>query len=659
VRSVAFSPDGGVLASGSWDGTVLLWDIDAILYPNDQPNASFTWQVLSSSGTRLVVEPRTGDRIRFDASASSDPDGDIVEYAWDWTADGEFDTTSDKLIVEHAFNTSGTHCVTLRVTDNGGLTAEATETVTIGERVPPVAGFDISPLKPSVLDEITFIDTSTDADGRVLAWKWDFGNGVSSTDQYPTYEYTEPGTYTVHLTVTDNDGATASYERLVTVEALAEIVEPVEVWALVIGISDYDEVNDLRYARADAEAFTRWLLDAGVDHDHIVLLLDEKTEHAELGGMNSELATLSKVRAGLGWLRRYARPDDLVFVFFAGHGFQFNDDNGDEEDGVDEFLVLVDTMNDAKEETSLRDDEFGRFLDRIESKHVLVLFDSCYSAGQGRSLSSGARPLPGTFDLFSDFSLEGKLVFAAAREDQEALEDPGLGHGLFTYFLLEGLKGEADLDSDFLITAEELRSYVAEEVERYAREQLGGVQNPEMTGRGTPGIVVSRTNRPPDVAFTVGPDIPYAYGPTRFTDRSCDDTGIRAWSWDFGDGTPSSETNPAHVYEQAGTYTVTLTVTDSEGETATLEQEIVIAPPGEVTVISGDTIILSLGSANGLQVGDRFEVLRILQFADGTMVTERKAIIEVSEILDVDRSGCRIVELQRAIEPGDVVRYEE
>jgi len=534
---------------------------------NESPVAHFTWDVVGEDGTRLMVEARVGKPVRFDASASSDPDGEIVEYAWDWDTDGVYDETTTAPTIDHWFEEPGERPVTLQVTDDGG--------------------------------------------------------------------------------------ATGTYAEPVSIAAEPQIVEPDGVWALVVGISDYADVSNLTYARSDAEAFARWLVGSGVSPDSITLLLDEAGELKDLG-LSYEEATLSRFRAGLGQLRKKASADDLVFVYFAGHGYQGEDDDGDEADGVDEFLVLYDTMRSAVEETALRDDEFGEFLDRVGSEHVMVVFDSCHSGGQSRSLSSGARPLGDAFDLFNDFSLEGKLILAAAREDQEALEHEGLGHGLFTHFLLQGLEGEADLDSDYRITAEELHAYVSAEVERFAWEERGREQTPEMTGRGEVGIVLGRTNRPPEASFTVAPEVPYAHGATHFTDASTDDVSVVSWGWDLGDGATAAEQHATHVYEEAGSYPVALTVEDGEGATSTIEHEVAVAPPGEVTVVSGEMVVISLGNAHGIEIGDRFRVLRLLELSSGAVIEEQRATIEVIEILGADRSACTMTEAAFPIEVGDL-----
>jgi PKD repeat protein len=81
----------------------------------------------------------------------------------------------------------------------------------------PIAGFSYSPLDPDVSELITFTDESSDSDGSIVNWDWDFGNGDTSTDQHPTYSYDEEGLYTVTLTVEDNEGAIASYSELIIV----------------------------------------------------------------------------------------------------------------------------------------------------------------------------------------------------------------------------------------------------------------------------------------------------------------------------------------------------------------------------------------------------------------------------------------------------------
>ena len=217
VTSLAFSCDGGILAAGEYHGTIRLWDVDAILYPNDPPSASFTWQALMPDGTWMISEPHTGDQIEFDASASSDPDGEIVEYAWDWDNNGSYDSATTDPVIEHSFTVSGTHRVTLRATDDAGATDTATETVTIRKSQSPNASFRFAPSSPSILDTVRFTDASADEDGDITAWHWDFGDGAASAEQHPTHKYATTGSFTVTLIVTDDDGLTGVAEMTLTV----------------------------------------------------------------------------------------------------------------------------------------------------------------------------------------------------------------------------------------------------------------------------------------------------------------------------------------------------------------------------------------------------------------------------------------------------------
>jgi len=184
---------------------------------NEPPVASFTWAAVSPEGARLLVEPRTGDSIQFDASGSSDPDGTIVSYEWDWESDGTFETQVTTATTEHAFTSSGPHRVTLRVTDDKGATATVTKTIGISAPQAPQASFTFSPTQPSVLEAVQFTDTSTDADGTITAWSWEFGDGAMSTDHNPTHTYSKKATFAVKLTVTDNDGLTGTKSQALTV----------------------------------------------------------------------------------------------------------------------------------------------------------------------------------------------------------------------------------------------------------------------------------------------------------------------------------------------------------------------------------------------------------------------------------------------------------
>jgi Zn-dependent metalloprotease len=148
---------------------------------------------------------------------STDSDGTIV--SWDWNfGDGNTSTAQNP---SHTYAAAGTYSVTLTVTDNDGATDSISKDVTVtAPNVPPTADFTFT------TDGLTanFTDTSTDSDGTIVAWDWNFGDGNTSTVQNPSHTYASGGTYSVTLTVTDNDGATDSVTKDVTVtETVIEI----------------------------------------------------------------------------------------------------------------------------------------------------------------------------------------------------------------------------------------------------------------------------------------------------------------------------------------------------------------------------------------------------------------------------------------------------
>jgi len=619
---------------------LLIWEA------HTAPVAAFLWEPVSDQGTRLPRSPRAGDAIRLDASASYDPNGQPLEYHWDLDSDGAFDVITDEAIHVAPPLPAGSHPITLRVLDPDGRADAVMHAIVVGEPKPPRADFMVTPTSPSVLDPIRFTDRSTDADGTLVAWDWRFGDGHASREREPIHQYAKPGEYEAKLTVVDDDGLSGFYEETITVVRIPEITPVDDVWILAIGITDYATVTDLAFGRDDAVAIARWALDAGVTPDHIRLLTDHEDALPDLDGLATRLATLVNVREALGWLRRIARPNDLVMIFFSGHGYQGADDGADERDGVDEFFVLHDTIDGSVDDTALRDDEFGRFLDRLSSEHVLVFFDGCYSGGLARSLPSGHRPTGGELDLFRDFSLEGRLVLSAATESQDAFESPALGHGVFTHFVLEGLRGAGDLNGDDHVTAWEVYEYVLAEVPPFVRQERGAEQVPQIVGEGDVRIVVAGKPRQTEAAFSYVPTVPFVGGSVGFHDET--DAEIVSRTWQFGDSTEATEKDPLHIFHEPGLHLVTLAVIDASGKRSEVTSEVAVAPAGTITARAGDLWIVSLGSRNGIRIGDRLTVLRK---AGG----DSPATLEVVELLDSDASASRVHTAAESPEVGDTV----
>ncbi len=166
---------------------------------NVPPNAAFT----------ATVTPLTA---AVDASMTVDPDGTIASYAWNF---GDSSTGAGKT-VSHSYTAAGTYVVVLTATDNRGATSKVSHSVTVGANKPPTANFTSVIANLKVTADAS---TSSDADGTIASYAWNFGDGTTATGKTAAHTYAADGSYTVTLTVTDDLGATDSATQSVTVAA--------------------------------------------------------------------------------------------------------------------------------------------------------------------------------------------------------------------------------------------------------------------------------------------------------------------------------------------------------------------------------------------------------------------------------------------------------
>ena len=158
-----------------------------------------------------------GESLTFDASASIiQASGDVViSYLWDWNGDGTYEQTVNTAVVKHTFETAGVFDVILKITLPGDV--QSTDKIKVTINSIPVADAG-GPYSAKAGESITFDGSkSTDSDGTINNYLWDFGDGTGGSTMKPSHSFQEPGTYIVKLTVVDDKGVSSTTVSVNTV----------------------------------------------------------------------------------------------------------------------------------------------------------------------------------------------------------------------------------------------------------------------------------------------------------------------------------------------------------------------------------------------------------------------------------------------------------
>jgi hypothetical protein len=225
-------------------------------------------------------------------------------------------------------------------------------------------------------------------------------------------------------------------------------------YAIIIGVEKYrQKLPKADYAENDARIMAEYLAKVmGYPEENVVTLLNDR-------------ALKSDFEKYIGkWLPNNVEKDSSVFVYYSGHGAP-NPKTGDA------YLVPYDGDPSFIEETGYPLKRLYAKLDRLQAKEIIVVLDSCFSGAGGRSvLAKGARPLVMNMDKQVIHS-DRIAILSASSGSQISSTHEKEGHGLFTYFLLKGIKeGNSEIGT--------LYNYLKPQVEKIARKTYNNEQTP-------------------------------------------------------------------------------------------------------------------------------------------------------------------------------------
>jgi len=513
IRALKYSPSGKYLLTGSWNSSVRLWNAKTFdqIWTLQLPPKCWIEDIAFSpcgkyaaaasfNGTIVLLDVAGGKTLATMMDFRPDPDRNWRE-AQDWvviTPDGYFNASENgaryinvrighQIYSADQFYTQFYRPELVKLALAGKALPKTSNMTAIAVNQPAPSVIILSPP-----DQTTAKEDSVEITLKVV----DRGGGIGDINVYLNDSLVSNDTrgimvvgkevegekilsFKISLLAGENKitasafnetGSMQSNLTSVSVNCLAASVKP-NLYALIVGIDDYKNKKiSLKYSVSDAKAF---------DHEiqRLAASLFARINTTVL--TSRQETTKENIQQTFSQLSDKVKPGDLFIFYNASHGLM------DEVEGKDQYYLLTSNVKLLSsrhiKKDALSQQDLIRMIGAIPAQKKLIILDTCYAGAAGTELTSAL--LSGTRGLTEATAIKllqkavGSNVFSASSSSEEAMEGYR-GHGLFTFCLLQGLRGKADLNNDGYIKIYELADYIEEEVITVAEEVFKRDQTP-------------------------------------------------------------------------------------------------------------------------------------------------------------------------------------